>query len=303
MIGAWDNARTLLPGVVVSLAEPNEPGRVEASSGTIAASAADGDYDAGAIIPTCAWQGLSRTDRKTLIESDMARADGAAIRIVRPGSEILHPFRELQDLARHCSLDEVRREVSRPVFAKAMRLCAESARDRFGVRVADELGQIAGGIRVNTGNLRTVTVHPQTGKFVGLHVDNWSLLPLSQRHLAPQRICINLGAEPRYLLFVNLPIRDLVAAALRRPVGEIPASRGAGRAGTLRQGEVRALDRAASGTSLGRTFMACSPRYPVIRVRVHSGEAYIAPTENLIHDGSSVEIVGQDVSLSLREGP
>jgi hypothetical protein len=30
---------------------------------------------------------------------------------------------------------------------------------------------------VNAANLRTVTVHPQTGKFVDLHVDNWSLLP------------------------------------------------------------------------------------------------------------------------------
>jgi hypothetical protein len=30
------------------------------------------------------------------------------------------------------------------------------------------------------------------------------------------------------------------------------------------------------------------PEIPIVRCRLRPGEAYIAPTENLVHDGSSV---------------
>ena len=133
------------------------------------------------------------------------------------------------------SLEDARRRISRPAFGGAIDSCARYVKDRFGMDISDAPGHIAGGIRVNAANRRTVTVHPGTARFVGLHVDNWTRLPLNQRHTAPRRICINLGNEARYFLFVNL--------------------------------------------------------------------SYIAPTENIIHDGSSVGARGHDVSLSLREGP
>ncbi len=41
------------------------------------------------------------------------------------------------------------------------------------------------------------------------------------------------------------------------------------------------------------------PDYPVIKVRVAPGEAYIAPTENMIHDGSTVGKQYPDIHLTL----
>src|SRR5688572_7475990 len=36
----------------------------------------------------------------------------------------------------------------------------------------------------------------------------------------------------------------------------------------------------------GAAFMRRFPTCPVVRLRVRPGEAYVAPTENLLHDGS-----------------
>ena len=37
---------------------------------------------------------------------------------------------------------------------------------------------------------------------------------------------------------------------------------------------------------IGREFMERFPDVPVVRCRIGPGDAYIAPTENLVHDGS-----------------
>ena len=40
--------------------------------------------------------------------------------------------------------------------------------------------------------------------YVGLHLDSWEKAPLKRRHLSSNRLCINLGRETRYFLFINL---------------------------------------------------------------------------------------------------
>lgn len=297
MTEVWSDLPALRPGVVVFGPEVNEPGRIEASSGTRAASPSDGEYEDGAIIPAGEWQDLPRNDRKMFLGTKAARERNATIRIVGTSSVIVDRFRELRELAQRCQLDEIRRQLSRPEFRDAIEMCKRYVSERFANGLFNNPGFISGGIRANATNLCTVTVHPQTGKYVGLHVDNWTRLPLNQRHLAPKRICINLGNDPRYFLFVNLSIRRLLDAALGTPVEEFkPSSWGP----AISHDMLRVLDRTAGGTAVARAFMACSPRYPVIRLKVYPGEAYIAPTENIIHDGSSAGAKGMDVSLSLR---
>jgi hypothetical protein len=109
----------------------------------------------------------------------------------------------------------------------------------------------------------TITVDRSDGARMGLHLDSWSRLPVMNRGAAPNRICLNIGPEPREFLFVNLPLPQ-IAARLRAagvPVDE------------------------SDPTGMGRAFLAAFPRYPVLSLRVDPGEAYVAATENVIHDG------------------
>lgn len=126
-------------------------------------------------------------------------------------------------------------------------------------------------------DLRTTTRDHETNKFIGLHVDSWSRLGSMQRDRAPNRIAINLGQSPRYLLFMDLSVAEIV---------QLTAHDGDG-------------DKELNPTETGRIFMRRFNRYPVLRLQILPGEAYIAPTENLIHDGSTAGSATPDIMLSL----
>lgn len=113
---------------------------------------------------------------------------------------------------------------------------------------------------------------------VGLHIDHWDRLPLRHRDRARNRICINLGREPRYSLFFNLPMMDMFRAAGLRDPEDIYAD--------------------FRGLYLGRRFMEACPDYPVVGLRLDPGEAYILPTDNLIHDASTETNRFTDITLT-----
>lgn len=123
----------------------------------------------------------------------------------------------------------------------------------------------------------TTTFNYTAGKFIGLHLDNFFKRDLVDRPSSPNRICINLGSEPRFLIFVNLTLHKchelLNAAGLRENCMNDP-----------RRG-------------LPELFMKRFPEYPVVQLRIDPGEAYIAPTENLIHDSTTLGLKSMDVSL------
>ncbi len=123
-------------------------------------------------------------------------------------------------------------------------------------------------------NLRTVTFNPRENRYLGLHLDSWEKKSLDELAEVRNRMCINLGLSPRYFLFINLEIKQL-QLLLDKPY------------------ETRAR-------SLIHEFLTNYADYPVIRIRLDPFEAYIAPTENLIHDGSSEDQKHQDVQITMR---
>jgi hypothetical protein len=121
-----------------------------------------------------------------------------------------------------------------------------------------------------------------TGRYVGLHFDSWDRLPTTERHLGQNRVCLNLGPGPRGLQFVPLTAMEMDAR-----LDDLPAVDAEGP--TRRHGD------------LARGFLRQFPDEPVFRIVILPGEAYIAPTENLVHDGWTVDTAGPDVTLSIRE--
>jgi hypothetical protein len=122
------------------------------------------------------------------------------------------------------------------------------------------------------------TVAGRTGvHYVGMHVDSWVDTPLSTREHSQNRICINAGRSPRHFLFINV---------------------GLARMNTILNGtELSSMSY--YGSDLGHEFMTAFPGYPVVRLTVQPGEGYIAPTENIIHDGSTLGMSHQDLAIHL----
>jgi hypothetical protein len=134
------------------------------------------------------------------------------------------------------------------------------------------------GLAENEGGLATVTVNPQLHRFVGLHLDSWDNLPIEDLPSARNRISVNVGEVVRYLLFINLTVAD--AMALLGGADNIPQS--------------------ASARDIVLTFLAAHPDYPIARIAIRPGEAYIAPTENVLHDASSEGVSGTSAHVTFR---
>ena len=132
----------------------------------------------------------------------------------------------------------------------------------------------------NPANLQTVTLNRSIGRYNGLHVDDWDGLHLDSRHLATNRICVNVGQDDRYFLFLPFSLMD-IAKVLSE---EMPPG----------------WDMPRRCTLIGRQFMELFPEVPVIRCRLMRGEAYVAPTENLVHDGSSLGQTSMDEQFTIR---
>lgn len=128
-------------------------------------------------------------------------------------------------------------------------------------------GLICQGAWVGPGGLRLVThiPDPVAPVRIGLHIDNWDKIPLIERSRARRRLCINLGLNPRYLVFLPTPVSTLVAA--RKLSGELPPNM--------------------SAPAAVRAYLSRNLNHPAVRVRIDPGEAYVVNADDVIHDGAS----------------
>jgi hypothetical protein len=232
---------------------PGEDGsRLSVSAGLRVATAAEMavGYEAGAVLPREPWRPMTRAERDRVLCTDPDPARDVAVVRLPPGSLARiracgEPVEVLSDLRSVCRLDGS----------------------------LDVLG--AGS---NPPGRQTVTIAPETGRSIGMHLDSWDNLPLEARGLSSNRICVNIGRESRFFLFVPVSLMDMPALLAERLGPEEPPA----------------------DTPLHRLFMAMFPEIPVLRCRVDPGEAYVAPTECLVHDGSSLGQTGLDEQFTVR---
>lgn len=260
------------------------PDRFQLSSGTRPAPVSVGGsrYESGALIPSAPWRAPTRREREILSPARGPGHRGLAVGVVAVPSSLLRPFSAVREAAAtKRSRVEVLELTGGGRFDAAIGALARHVRVHHRVGgEARPTAKIAGGMWVNPPGRTTVTEPPDGEDLIGLHLDNWSDFPVSERASAPNRICVNLGVEDRFFLFVNKPIGEMHEFVSR-----------------TRERAIASPERI---TLVARAFLRLAPSYPVIRVRVGPGEAYVAPTENLVHDASTLGMKGPDVNLTLR---
>ena len=125
--------------------------------------------------------------------------------------------------------------------------------------------------------LDTITVDPATRQRIGLHVDSWHKSSDGRTDRLPNRLSVNVGSEARYFLFLPVSLAE-IRQILKANSVALPIS---------------PQDR----TGVGRLFMERPPSAPVLRCRIEPWEAYLAGTENIVHDGSSLGQAEQDGTI------
>lgn len=109
----------------------------------------------------------------------------------------------------------------------------------------------------------TTTINPETSLRIGLHLDNWDQKPCATRLEARRRLMVNLGPAPRYLL-----LGDIDGVAICQ--GLYPEDWAA----------------RVPHTSDVAAYAVVNPM-ACLRIRIDPGEGYVAPTDLLVHDGST----------------
>lgn len=230
---------------------PDLQSRLSLSNGTRVAIKADARgavYERGARIPCEPWCSPTPEEFDLLISKQPPRDYGRSIALLRfPPPPSSH---EIKAIWR-----DDPDAVERGLFSPILDVC----------EIGEPIDCI--GTTENPPNLDTTTVDPQSRERIGLHVDSWHAPPGAHPDDLPNRVSVNVGVESRYFLFLPVSILEM-RQILEEETGEV---------------SVPLRDR----TGLGRRFMERFPSTPAVRCRIAPWEAYLAPTENLVHDGSS----------------
>jgi hypothetical protein len=267
------------------ISDPGSPGQILLSSGTVPITNktygglpfGNSNFDDGiAFLPRSPWRIPTKEEFELLLVSateiagGKSLAPGAWVRVFKVPDSVLAPIRELgissvSDPGHHQQIME--HEGYPAALMQIARYSALWARSVAGLQVLGTVFKPAG--------LTTVSFDADNHCYVGLHLDNWDRLPVERRHEARERININLGSQVRSLLFINLSLTQMATLC--------------GLSGPALTDYMR----------IGSTFMRQYPTYPVVRLNIRPGEAYLAPTENILHDGCTLDMPTQDVSLQI----
>ncbi|MCC3411677.1 MULTISPECIES: hypothetical protein [unclassified Microcoleus] len=243
--------------------------RLFLSSGTEQASVSTDraltPYCSDAIVPRLPWRTLTSLEQKILFSSKLENLPSLYVSILNIPQNILGYLNDLGSVEDHRLLKYV---LQKERVKKGISLIQEYI-ETFRIQSA-ELSEYR--IGWNAPNQMTVTVGSDSCR-VGLHIDN-------QRGSSLHRISINLGSEPRYFLFINLSIEQLYRL--------------------LSETDDNVVSKTSGSSRIGRAFMQLFPNYPVVKLRVNPGEAYIAPTEHITHDGCTEVTESLDVFFTLR---
>jgi hypothetical protein len=273
----WEEILASVPPRFIPLVCCEGPGeihedRLDLSDGTISAGQWENDeveYNPGAFLPRTPWRKPTDWERKCLWQNSWV-TDVAFVGVARIPSALLAPLRNLVNDSDKDALRQLEPRRIREFIGPFV----DYLRDRFAYKTEP----FNHGIHVHRPGLETVTLDPANRKFLGLHLDSWDRYALEARSRSLNRICVNIGAEPRHFLFLNLSLVNV--------------------ARQLAEESQQTLDPASE--SIGPAFMSRFPSYPIVRVRIGPGEAYIAPTDNVIHDASTIGSEGLSITLTLR---
>lgn len=246
--------------------------RTSLSNGTICLQQPEGhkaEYIQGAFLPRPPWRKPTDWERKRLWQ-DTGVTNVDFVGVAAIPEELLAALRK--------AVSETDKDALRQLEPRRIREFIGPLVEYLSDRFAYKSEPINHGIHVHLPGRETVTIDSSNRKFLGLHLDSWDRYPLEVRSRSLNRICVNLGAEPRHFLFLNMSLMNMSRLLAQEAQGT-PNS---------------------ASEPVGPAFMARFPGYPIVKVRIAPGEAYIAPTDNVIHDASTVGSKSPSITLTLR---
>jgi hypothetical protein len=230
-----------------------------------------GDFAENCYVPCDNWSTLSN-DELTSLLSPLGALCSNAVTVLNIVPSLLDEFRERVLLA---LLRSTESGLNRRIIGDFTERLLKDLHRRYHIRRIRELGV---DLNFSPACSPSTAFNFETQRFMGMHIDNHERLPLAARGEAFQLLNINLGRADRYFCFVD---REVAALAELLGIAE----------------EVFEAEYRHYTSKMKDLFMSRHADYPIIRIRIPPGCAYVATTQNLIHDGATNTEGESDITL------
>lgn len=223
-------------------------------------------YFPGAALPREGWEPVGLSLEIEHGTGCLLRSPHSQVGVVHVGTE--HTA-ELAEIVLHNN------KSPHPDLEKQNRLTLALEKHLAGVFFEDDGNQYRHGVIGKGPGLETVTVDSRSGLKPGMHLDSWDG-NASRAEDTRIRVNVNLGPEPRYFLFFGKSM-----AQIQREVEN----------GTFVP---------EGANTLYYQYLASHQASPIFRIKVMPGEAYVAATDCIIHDGSTLGSTAEVYTLQVR---
>lgn len=226
-------------------------------------------------IPKKNWNKISDKLLECIVTENTTLDYLGVIGILNVPSEVTKVYQEL-GVSSLVNMQEVKNIKQNPLYQKS-RLDVLSFLEKYFL---SKEYYFYHDVLVSRKGLECVTFDIAANCYTGLHIDNFDRLEYVDKELSRNRFCINLGSDPRYFLFVNLSIKKIL--------------------NELNIAGFNLEDYYHNKRNPVEDFFNLFPDYPIFRIKLLPNQAYIAPTELIIHDGSSIGQSISDVTVTVR---
>ncbi len=232
-------------------------------------------YDKDAYVPVHSWRTLSDMEREIVLADDSVQHYSSSILIDKLPDYLCDLLKQVnvgdcQDFTSVLNAFKSKPELVSDIQSELVKLLHQYSRDH------SEL--LFHRIVFNPPGIETLTYFIEDKKlnFVGFHVDRSMECSFSNVEDSLNRICINIGSEDRIVYYINLSLNSMY----------------------LMLKELGKYDMVQITTdNIGTYFFRQFPDYPVIKIIQAPYEFYIMPTDNVLHDGSSLDRIKHDICL------
>lgn len=230
------------------------------------------EYYSNAYLPNMDWRMLTDSEYKKISTSDADRKMFNTLGVGTIPDQLQDLFKKL-DLNECESLFEVPKKFQEnETLIKEINEATNVFLDEKSLESNYKFHRIARSLP----NMQSTTFHhigQNTFKYTGLHIDESSLFTPHTAYKSGNRISINISTESRYLYFINLTLRQIYGEVQKKYTEQITSE------------------------NIVEQFFSLYPEYPVLRLEIKPYQYYIAPTDNFIHDGTTLGNKEFDVTM------
>lgn len=242
--------------------------RIHFSNGTTLAN--DNRYEINSYIPNLPWRSLSEDEILEMTNID---------NIKEPYKEVVTVFKfpsYLRDIFRKLEFYDATNNVD----ARNKIIKYENLIPEFDQSLNTFLGELDSGkkrhmlgIFVLPPNQPSVATRKETSRYLGLHFDDAKGLNIRELTNKSNRISFNLGQKKRYIWIIDKSLNKIIEELEKSKVDYLNLK------------------------DVAEKYLKLNPNYPVTRISIHPNEAYIAPTDYILHDGSTEGIDTHDITF------